>query len=564
MADSKETHHEAERGRTSSIALRTTDDVNSIEAPVTWKAYLMCAFASFGGIFFGYDSGYINGVLGSEIFIRAVEGPTADALSSSHQSLIVSILSAGTFFGALIGGDTADFIGRKWTVILGCFIYMIGVVIQMITGAGDALAAIVAGRIIAGIGVGFESAIVILYMSEICPRKVRGALVAGYQFCITIGIMLASIVVYATEDRQDTGSYRIPIAIQFAWAIVLAGGLFTLPDSPRYFVKKGRLEDAAIALSKLRGQPRESEYVQVELAEIVANEEYERAVIPDSGWFSSWANCFKGSLWVQKSNLRRTILGTSLQMMQQWTGVNFIFYYSTPFLQSTGAIENTFLISLIFTLVNVCSTPLSFWTVERFGRRPLLVWGALGMLICQFLVAIIGVSVGFNHTHPDPSDPETSLADNIPAVNAQIAFIAIFIFFFASTWGPGAWIVIGEIFPLPIRSRGVGLSTASNWLWNTIIAVITPYMVGEDHGDLKSSVFFVWGGLCTAAFVYAWFLVPETKGLTLEQVDKMMEESTPRTSAKWRPTTTFAHSMAKDGVLEKEIVESNARRGSAF
>jgi len=187
------------------------------------------------------------------------------------------------------------------------------------------------------------------------------------------------------------------------------------------------------------------------------------------------------------------------------------------------------------------------------------------MLICQFLVAIIGVSVGFNHTHPDPSDPEVSLADNISAVNAQIAFIAIFIFFFASTWGPGAWIVIGEIFPLPIRSRGVGLSTASNWLWNTIIAVITPYMVGEDYGNLRSSVFFVWGGLCTAAFVYAWFLVPETKGLTLEQVDQMMEETTPRTSNKWKPTKTFAGGMGtgSEGVLEKDVEEAK-RRGSAF
>ena len=153
--------------RNNSLALRTTDDVNHIEAPVTWKAYLMCAFASFGGIFFGYDSGYINGVLGSDIFIRQVEGPDATELTSSHQSLIVSILSAGTFFGALIGGDMADIIGRKWTVIFGCVIYMIGVVIQMITGHGDALGVIVAGRLIAGIGVGFESAIVILYMSEI-------------------------------------------------------------------------------------------------------------------------------------------------------------------------------------------------------------------------------------------------------------------------------------------------------------------------------------------------------------------------------------------------------------
>ncbi|KIW94925.1 uncharacterized protein Z519_04904 [Cladophialophora bantiana CBS 173.52] len=544
-------------------ALSTTNDVNRVEAPVTWKAYLICAFASFGGIFFGYDSGYINGVNGVKEFIHIVQGPDATALSSPHQSLIVSILSCGTFFGAIIAGDVADIIGRKWTVIAGCVIYIVGVIIQMITGPGHGLGVIVAGRLIAGFGVGFESATVILYMSEICPRKVRGALVAGYQFCITIGLLLASCVDYATEDRGDTGSYRIPIAIQFAWGLILGGGLLFLPDSPRYFVKRGRIEKAMQSLSRLRGQPTDSEYIQVEIAEIIANDEYEREMIPSTGWLSSWYNCFKGGLRNQKSNLRRTILGTSLQMMQQWTGVNFIFYYSTPFLQSTGAIDNTFLISLIFTLVNVCSTPISFYTVEKFGRRPLLVYGALGMLICQFLVAIIGVTVGFNHTHTNANGD--SIANNISAVNAQIAFIAIFIFFFASTWGPGAWILIGEIFPLPIRSRGVGLSTASNWLWNTIIAVITPYMVNQDKGNLRSSVFFIWGGLCTCAFVYSWLLVPETKGLTLEQVDKMMEETTPRTSSKWKPTKTFAEQMGNEGgVLNKEIVADVERKGSVF
>lgn len=149
------------------VVLTAAADVSRIEAPVTWKAYLLCAFASFGGIFFGYDSGYINGVLGSRDFITQVEGAGATAISSSRTSLIVSILSAGTFFGAIIAGDVADMIGRKWTVIVGCGIYIVGVVIQMLTGIGDSLAMISAGRLIAGIGVGFESAIVILYMSEI-------------------------------------------------------------------------------------------------------------------------------------------------------------------------------------------------------------------------------------------------------------------------------------------------------------------------------------------------------------------------------------------------------------
>lgn len=152
--------------------LATTQDVERIEAPVTWKAYLICAFASFGGIFFGYDSGYINGVLGSRIFIEAVEGAGAEAVAEHNTSLIVSILSCGTFFGAVIAGDIADFIGRKWTVIYGCLIYIVGCVIQMFTGMGHPLGPIVAGRLIAGIGVGFESAIVILYMSEIVSGKI--------------------------------------------------------------------------------------------------------------------------------------------------------------------------------------------------------------------------------------------------------------------------------------------------------------------------------------------------------------------------------------------------------
>jgi len=146
----------------------------------------------------------------------------------------------------------------------------------------------------------------------------------------------------------------------------------------------------------------------------------------------------------------------------------------------------------------------------------------------------------------------------------MIAFICIYIFFFATTWGPAAWVVIGEIFPLPIRSRGVALSTASNWLWNCIIAVITPYMVGEDKGNLGPKVFFIWGSLCAICFVYAYFLVPETKGLTLEQVDRMFEEVAPRQSGKWRPTTTYAQEMGvnEKGELNAEIIQDVERKGS--
>ncbi|CAG7944433.1 unnamed protein product [Penicillium salamii] len=512
-------------------------DASRVEAPVTFKAYLMCAFAAFGGIFFGYDSGYINGVLGMQKFIMQYEGLdplTTPAkkfvIPSSRKSLIVSILSAGTFFGSLIAGDLADWYGRRTTIIAGCFVFIIGVVLQT---AASGLGLLVAGRLIAGFGIGFVSAVIVLYMSEIAPRKVRGAIVSGYQFCITIGLMLASCVNYGTQDRTDTGAYRIPIALQMLWAVILAIGLFLLPESPRFYIRKGEKEKARAVLARIRGQPADSEYVELELNEIDANNQYELLAIPQGGYFTSWLNCFTGSIWQPNSNLRRTVLGTSLQMMQQWTGVNFIFYFGTTFFTQLGTIQNPFLLSMITTIVNVCSTPISFYAIEKVGRRPLLLWGALGMVICQFIVAIIGVTDGHN--------PK--------AISAMIAFICIYIFFFASTWGPGAWVVIGEIFPLPIRSRGVGLSTASNWLWNCIIAVITPYMVDEDKGNLSSKVFFIWGSLCTCAFVYTYFLIPETKGLTLEQVDKMMEETTPRTSAKWKPHSTFA---AEIGMIDEK------------
>ncbi|KAJ5548436.1 hypothetical protein N7513_005670 [Penicillium frequentans] len=506
-------------------------DALRVEAPVTIRTYLMCAFAAFGGIFFGYDSGYISGVIGMDYFIETFEHLDKNAIPAAQfvlpswkKSLIVSILSAGTFLGALIAGDLADWYGRRTTIISGCGIFIVGVVLQI---ASSSLGLLVAGRLIAGFGVGFVSAIIILYMSEIAPRKVRGTIVSGYQFCVTIGLMLASCVDYATQGRTDSGSYRIPIALQLLWAIILASGLFFLPESPRFFIRKGNKEKARQVLARVRGQPIDSEYITLELTEIDANFQYEQQVIPDGGYFASWINCFTGSLFKANSNLRRTILGTSLQMMQQWTGVNFVFYFGTTFFTQLGTISDPFLISMITTIVNVCSTPISFYIIEKYGRRTILLWGSLGMVICQFIVAIVGVTDGQNKS----------------AVSAMIAFICIYVFFFAITWGPGAWVVIGEIFPLPIRSRGVALSTASNWLWNCIIAVITPYLVDADKANLGPKVFFLWGSLCACCFVYTYFLIPETKGLSLEQVDKMMEETTPRTSAGWKPHSTFADEM---------------------
>ncbi|TKA67566.1 hypothetical protein B0A55_09172 [Friedmanniomyces simplex] len=249
-------------------------------------------------------------------------------------------------------------------------------------------------------------------------------------------------------------------------------------------------------------------------------------------------------------------------MFQQFTGINFIFYYNTTFFQQVG-LRGPFLISMITTVVNVASTPVSFYTIERFGRRPLLIYGALAMMVCEMIIAVVG----------------TARPDSQVANYCLITFVCLYVFFFASTWGPAAWVVVGEIFQLPIRSKGVALSTASNWFWNCIIAVVTPYMVEGSDGreGLGVKVFFgkyqgdnvhgpyadctaIWAGLCLACAIFAYAVVPESKGLTLEQVDRMMEEVSARRSGKWRARENWARDLGGGGgggiVEGTTIVES--------
>ena len=335
---------------------------------------------------------------------KSDENPTGFMIPSSRKSLITSILSAGTFIGALLGGTIAERIGRRLTIMLSCLIFAVGVAVQVGT---ESVGGLVAGRFVAGLGVGGVSATVVLYVSEISPRKVRGLLVSAYQWAITIGLLVASGVDQGCKDIDSRSSYRIPIGLQFIWAAILAAGLFVLPESPRYYVRCGRMDDALCSLERVRGQPGTNPAIQAELAEIKANFEYEKQLTN-----TSWIDCFQGGL-SPRGNLRRVLAGICLQMFQQWTGINFIckcflgreernittgqfltialVYYGTTFFQSVG-MKNPFLISTIMNVVNVVTTPASFWMVEKLGRRPLLLGGAAVMCVCEFLVAIIGVA----------------------------------------------------------------------------------------------------------------------------------------------------------------------------
>ncbi|KAL9530268.1 Major facilitator-type transporter [Sphaerulina musiva] len=505
----------------------------------TWPAIVIGLFVAFGGVLFGYDTGTISGILAMPYWIEEFRTGDNEGITSSQDSLIVSILSAGTFFGALTAAPVADLIGRRLGLMFSAgIVFNLGVVLQTISTDQPLL---IAGRFFAGFGVGLLSAMVPLYQSETAPAWIRGTIVGAYQWAITIGLFLAAIVNYSTKDRNDSGSYRIPIAVQFAWSIIVVTGMIFLPETPRFLIKQDKHDKAVASLSKLRRLPEDHPALIEELAEIQANHTYELSLGK-----ASYIDCFKGSIG------KRLATGCALQGLQQLSGVNFIFYYGTQYFENAGFEAGGFTIQVITNVVNVVSTLPGLYLVEKMGRRGLLLFGAIGMCTAQFIVAITGTAAS---------------ADNIAAQRAAIAFVCIYIFFFACSWGPVAWVVTGELYSLNVRAKCLSMTTATNWLLNFAIAYSTPYMVNEEHANLQSKVFFIWGSFCFVCIAFVWFFIYETKGLSLEQVDELYSRVDKAwLSTKFRPEVSFLEvdALQKSGrnVSITEVADESARKKS--
>ncbi|KAM5346123.1 hypothetical protein ACJ41O_009128 [Fusarium nematophilum] len=487
-----------------------------------WPAISMGFFVAFGGVLFGYDTGTISGILAmpywQRLFSTGYKDPSGNPnITTDEESAIVSILSAGTFFGALLSSLLSDQLGRRWGLIISTWVFNLGVALQT---AATAIPIFLAGRFFAGLGVGLLSAMVPLYQSETAPKWIRGAIVGAYQWAITIGLLLAAIVNNATGGMNTSASYRIPIAVQFAWSLILFLGMLVLPETPRYLVRSGRVDDAARALGYIRRLPAHHVAVQQEISEISANHEYESSLGK-----GSYLACFKTPI------LKRQLTGCGLQALQQLTGINFIFYYGTKYFQNSG-VSNGFIIAMITSAINVASTIPGMYATDKWGRRPLLFWGAIGMCVSQLIVAVCGTLSSGQDSHGE------IFVKNLAGQKAAVSFVCIYIFFFASTWGPLAWVVTGEIFPLQTRAQSLGITTATNWLLNWAIAYATPYLVnyGDGYANLQSKIFFVWFAACFLCIAFVYFFIYETKGLTLEQVDQLYSEvSAARRSVQWRP-----------------------------
>ncbi|KAF6217962.1 hypothetical protein HO133_006374 [Letharia lupina] len=482
---------------------------------LSMRSFAMGILVSMGGFIFGYDTGQISGFLQMQNFLQRFgedQGNGNYSFSNVRSGLIVGLLSIGTLAGALAVAPIADRIGRKFSMCVWCIVFSIGVIIQMASETSWVQIAI--GRLIAGAGVGALSIMVPMYTSETGPRQVRGALVSTYQLFITAGIFTADAINFGTEKRPNSGSWRIPMGVGFIWPLILGLGILFFPESPRYAYRKGRVEEARTTMAKFYGVSENHREVQREIGEIKEKHDLEVSLGK-----RPWIELITGPRMAY-----RTALGIVLQALQQLTGANFFFYYGTTIFKATG-IKNSFVTAMILGGVNFGMTFFGLYVVERFGRRKALIVGGIGMTVNFLIFASVGAFALNN------ADPTATPA----AGTAMIVFACLFIAFYATTWGPIIWCIVGELFPSHYRARSMALVTSSNWTWNFLIAFFTPFIIG----DIGFKYGYVFASCNFAAVLIVYFFVCETQGRTLEEIDTMyISKVKPWKSSKWVPPTT--------------------------
>ncbi|KAK5138321.1 hypothetical protein LTR08_003382 [Meristemomyces frigidus] len=481
---------------------------NSPARLFTPRVVAMALIVSIGGMVFGYDTGQISGFLEMQNFLEAFGDKPGPAFSNVRSGTIVGLLSIGTLFGALLSAPIADRFGRRVCIVVWCIIFCIGVIVQIATV--DHWYQIVIGRWVAGLGVGGLSVLTPMYQSETAPRQVRGALVSAYQLFITLGIFLADCINYGTHNNPTSLSWKLPLGIGFAWPLIMAVGICFLRESPRWDYRNGKVDAARTTIALSYGVPENNWEVVREMREIKDKFDAEMAGGGKHKFYEVFTAPRMGY---------RVLLGVTLQALQQLTGANYFFYYGTTIFASVG-LSDSFVTSMILGVVNFAMTFPGLYVVEHFGRRRALITGALWMFMCFLIFASIG------HFLLQENRSVNS------AGSVMIVFACLFIAGYAMTWGPIIWAVIGEIFPTRYRAQAMGISSASNWIWNFLLGFFTPFITA----DIDYRYGYVFAACCFSGAVVVYFFLCESRGRTLEEIDTMyIMRVAPWNSTKWEP-----------------------------
>lgn len=428
--------------------------------------------AAIGGFLFGYDTGVIGGAL---LYIKK----DLDAYSNFSQQAIVSSLLIGAVFGALIAGWSAGKFGRRLTIICTGWIYVASAI-------GSALSQsvwqLVGARFVLGIAVGAASFVTPMFISEIAPKSVRGAMVTLNQLMMTTGIFAAYVANWALKGLPD--NWRWMIGLAAAPGLALAIGMLFSPNSPRWLVEKGREDDARAVLKTIHNKNE----IDSELEEI------EKAAGQQAGYRELLTSMIRPML----------VLGVALAAFQQLVGINTVIYYAPTILSFTGANAGSALTqALSIGVTNVIFTIVAILLLDRVGRRPLLIIGTIGLVVSLLALGAFFL-VPWLHQH-------------LPWM--ALAALLVYIASYAVGLGPIFWLMISEIYPLSVRGPAESIASVVNWGTNFLISFTFLSLVSILG---RSGTFWLYAALGIACVVFVYFRVPETRGRSLEQIQMQL------------------------------------------
>lgn len=450
--------------------------------------YLVCLVAALGGFLFGFDTAVISGT------VSLVKHDFN--LNANYEGWFVSCALLGCIIGVSISGKLSDKYGRKIVLILSAVLFLASALGCMFSGSFSVL---VIFRLIGGLGIGVASMVSPLYISEFSPSRFRGMMVSLYQLALTIGIVLAyfSNAYLLNHSGGSFGSdgmnrffstevWRAMLGLGALPAAVFLISLFLVPESPRWLLLKGEEQKAKDILTKIDG------------AEAAKNEIEAFKATGDKDSQTSLKELFKP---VYRKAL---LIGLLLPFMSQVCGINAVIYYGPKILEQAGfTLNNALGGQVTIGLVNVVFTFVAIFTIDKWGRRPLLFTGIGGAIIALFVIGAL-------------------FALGITSGPWILIFIITFISCFAFSFGPVCWVVVGEIFPNAIRGKAMALATLSLWVGNFLVGQLTPLML---EGLGSSWTFWLFGLCCSPALWVTWKLIPETKGKSLEMIETFWKKA---------------------------------------
>ncbi|MEO8671141.1 MAG: sugar porter family MFS transporter [Tahibacter sp.] len=457
----------------SSIAspeIRMNSIATALPAQPKATAFYICVLAALAGLMFGLDIGVISG---------ATQFIQAEFHVSDHTiEWIVSAMMFGAAMGAAGAGWMSASLGRKRSLILGAVLFVFG---SLLCGAAWSAETLIAARFVLGLAIGISAFTAPLYLAEVASKESRGAMISLYQLMITIGIFIAFL---SDTALSYSGNWRWMLGVIAIPGALFLFGLSGLPDSPRWLMMRGRRDQALGVLQRLRG---DAQAAAREAADID-----EQLKTPQRGW----------QLFRENRNFRRSVgLGVMLQLVQQFTGMNVVMYYAPRIFQGMGYdTASQMWFTAVVGLTNVLATFIAIALVDRWGRKPILYAG--------FSVMAVGLGVVGTMMYLGTTTHATQLF--------TVAMLLVFIVGFAMSAGPLVWTLCSEVQPLKGRDFGIGCSTFTNWIANMIVGATFLTLL---NGIGNAATFWLYAALNLLFLIFTWALVPETKGVTLEEIE---------------------------------------------